>query len=360
MANFSIRPIFIHEFITGGGWADRELSPGLRAEARAMLQTVLDDFVCWGRFPVVTMQDARLGRAGLSADRVELVSPDKYFDLYTALLAESQAALIIAPETDGILYGLTARAEQRGVQVLGSASEAVAQAGDKLICYNLIRQAGLPTPPTRRVRFADAVAPLEGLYYPLIVKPVDGVGCEGVTLVTSPAEWPAACARLRTVTARPDLVAMEYLSGVHASVSLVASQHGSQPLSLNGQQIVIDNGYINYQGGCIPLAHHLSERAFAVAAQAVALIPGLRGYVGVDLVLTDKEAYLIEINPRLTTSYIGLRQVIDLNLAQAIWEACSCDQLPSSISIHAKVTFNKDGWVTRDERKTTWDADKRG
>ena len=34
-------------------------------------------------------------------------------------------------------------------------------------------------------------------------------------------------------------------------------------------------------------------------------MPGLRGYVGVDLVLTDSEAVVIEVNPRLTTAYLG-------------------------------------------------------
>ena len=35
-------------------------------------------------------------------------------------------------------------------------------------------------------------------------------------------------------------------------------------------------------------------------------VPGLKGYVGIDMVLSDDECYVIEINPRLTTSYLGL------------------------------------------------------
>ena len=51
-------------------------------------------------------------------------------------------------------------------------------------------------------------------------------------------------------------------------------------------------------------------------------MPGLQGYVGVDLVLGEETCWLIEINPRPTTSYVGLRRVIDLNMAAAIWHAC--------------------------------------
>jgi predicted ATP-grasp superfamily ATP-dependent carboligase len=71
-------------------------------------------------------------------------------------------------------------------------------------------------------------------------------------------------------------------------------------------------------------------------------LPGLQGYVGVDLVLTNQEAWLMEINPRLTTTYIGLRQVIQLNLAQAMWQACFEARLPDQVSIHGQVFFEKD------------------
>ena len=68
----------------------------------------------------------------------------------------------------------------------------------------------------------------------------------------------------------------------------------------------------------------------------------MRGYVGVDLILTQDEALLIEINPRLTTSYIGLRQVIDFNLAEAIWDARFRDNLPSQVRLIGHITFTKD------------------
>ena len=34
---------------------------------------------------------------------------------------------------------------------------------------------------------------------------------------------------------------------------------------------------------------------------------GLRGYVGVDVVLGQDKLYVVDVNPRLTTSYVGLR-----------------------------------------------------
>jgi predicted ATP-grasp superfamily ATP-dependent carboligase len=371
------KPIFVHEFVAGGGWAGEELPPGLLTEGYAMLQAVLADFRRWGRFPILTTLDARLShphpngrakrargakrRSGNRGARpawrlleepkgpegpkggVEIVGPGQHKDLYPALVAQSQAVLVIAPETAGILQRLTATVEGLGVPLLGSSSDAVAVAGDKLACYRRFRRAGLPTPATRHARFGqDPEAAVGDLRYPLVIKPVDGVGCEGVMPVHCAADLPSALARLQTVTGRDDFLVTEYVSGTPASVSLLVTSAGARPLTLNRQHITLTDGSFTYRGGTVPLEHPLGQRAFAVAVQAVSVIPGLRGYVGVDLVLTDDEAFVIEVNPRLTTSYIGIRQVVDLNLAEAIWLACVRDELPHRVTTHGQVTFTKD------------------
>jgi predicted ATP-grasp superfamily ATP-dependent carboligase len=337
------KPIFVHEFIAGGGWAGEELPPGLLAEGYAMLRAVLTDFQRWGRFPTLTTLDARLSHRHVPVDRVEIVEPGGDADLYPALVAVSQAVLIIAPETAGILKRLTATVETLGVQLLGSSSGAVETAGDKLACYWRFRQAGLPTPRTRHAHFDENPRLAAGdLRYPLVIKPVDGVGCEGVVPVNGAEDLPAALARMRSVTQRHDFLVTEYVPGTPASVSLFVTRTGTRPLTLNSQHIIVTDSNFAYRGGTVPLTHPLRQQAFAVAVQAVSLIPGLRGYVGVDLVLTDEEAFVIEINPRLTTSYIGIRQVIDLNLAEAIWLACVEGQLPPQVTPHGQVTFTRD------------------
>ncbi len=86
--------------------------------------------------------------------------------------------------------------------------------------------------------------------------------------------------------------------------------------------MISNDGHFHYLGGQLPIACHLEARAIALGRQAVDCIPGLRGYVGVDLILGDaadgSEDYAIEINPRLTTSYVGLRVLADFNIAQAM------------------------------------------
>lgn len=313
-----------------------------------MLWALLLDFRRWGAVRTLTALDARfeqripgLDRSTLPADSVVAVDSSSQVQVFTALLQRCDAVLIIAPETDGVLARLTSQAEAVGVPVLGSSAAAVAIAGDKAACARLFSNADLPTPLTRITTFGAASQVAAELGYPLVVKPQDGVSSAGVCLVESPAELPRALEILRQETAREPILLQSYLQGVHASVSLLVSAGRSLPLSLNRQYITPGRPF-QYLGGEIPLVHPVAGHAFELAQAALALLPGLQGYVGVDLLLTGSQAWLIEINPRLTTSYIGLRQVIQLNLAQAIWEACRQARLPASVSLSGKVDFTKD------------------
>lgn len=308
-----------------------------------MLRAVLVDFRRWARFPTITTLDSRLSHLCPPADRIEIVGPGNYERLFTSLVRESEAVLLIAPETEGLLATLSAAVERIGVPLLGSSSAAVAVAGDKLTCYQRFRQAGLPIPTSRAARFTEDVEAIaRELRFPLVGKPVDGAGCEGVVLMATKADLAPALMHLQRATEREDFLLVEYVAGTDASVSLLVADGVALPLSLNRQEIAISNNHFIYQGGSVPLEHPLQPRALAVAQQAVFLIPGLCGYVGVDLVLTEEEAMIMEVNPRLTTSYVALRQVIDLNLAQASWEASLARHLPERVTIVGQASFTKE------------------
>ncbi len=333
--------VLVHEYVTGGGWPLGEVPFDLAGEAAAMLRAVLADFSAWGAVCTVTTLDRRLDHFTLPAEDVVYVTPGQHASVFAALLDQRDAALSIAPETDGILARLSAIAEEANIPLLSSDSTAVAIASDKALCYDLFRRARLPTPFTRLVSFSTAQQVADRVGYPVVIKPVDGVGCEGVCLVREPVELAGALALLSQATSHDEIILQSFVAGAHASVSLLASREQSLPLSLNGQAIKVGSPFI-YQGGAVPLSHPMAARALTLAQSAVRLIPGLRGYVGVDLILTADEAMLIEINPRLTTSYVGLRQVIDLNLAAAIWDARFRDALPAKVRLFGQVIFTKD------------------
>jgi len=78
-----------------------------------------------------------------------------------------------------------------------------------------------------------------------------------------------------------------------------------------------------------------------VAEKLVKSVPNLRGYVGVDFVLTENEAVAIEVNPRLTTSYVGLGSVINFNPAQAMVNAVLNRELPTQVENCGCTVFSK-------------------
>jgi len=67
--------------------------------------------------------------------------------------------------------------------------------------------------------------------------------------------------------------------------------------------------------------------------------------VGVDLILTESEAVVIEVNPRLTTAYLGVRWAIDANTAALALDACA-GVLPSSVPVRRMVRFTTSGRVS--------------
>jgi predicted ATP-grasp superfamily ATP-dependent carboligase len=72
------------------------------------------------------------------------------------------------------------------------------------------------------------------------------------------------------------------------------------------------------------------------------------GYIGVDLVLGDDASgtgdRVIEINPRLTTSYVGLRAAARCNLVEAMWQL-AVGQSPSLEFDERPLRFWADGTI---------------
>ena len=125
-------------------------------------------------------------------------------------------------------------------------------------------------------------------------------------------------------------MAQELVRGVAASVSVYSTGSDALPVSLNQQNasLMPPESESSYDGGVVPLDSPIKEKAFSAAKKIVESIHGLRGYVGVDMVLTKDEPVVIEVNPRLTTSYVGLRMVSGFNPAQTLVDSVLERKLP--------------------------------
>jgi predicted ATP-grasp superfamily ATP-dependent carboligase len=267
------------------------------------------------------------------------------------LLARVDAAWLIAPETDRCLERLAARVERKGIALLGSGAAAIRVASDKARLARLLERHDVPYPRTRSLALKPAdrawklklKTVVDAVGYPMVTKPRRGAGCESVWLVRNDRELQKGVQAFRAAVGAERLVVQEYVPGLAASVSLLADGRRAVALAVNAQCVRAGRPFA-YQGGSTPLDHPLARHAASVAERACGAVAGLRGYVGVDVMLSDAGAVVIEINPRLTTAYLGVRRVVQGNVAELAIAACA-GVLPAPPVLRRSVRFSSDGRI---------------
>jgi predicted ATP-grasp superfamily ATP-dependent carboligase len=338
--------LLVFEFFSGGGFVRGEIS-SLLGEAYAMLRCAVEDFRKAG-FDVYTTLDHRIARFDipLKANHIEVVySSDS--PVFQELLSESDAAFLIAPETNGILYSLAKEAVKSGVELLSPLPSAIQLTTDKSKLLEIAKKLGLKVPKHRLLETTSSADKIEKIVseieYPVVFKVLDGAGSEGMSLVSKSKEIPPALEKIRSVSNRDMFLLEEFVNGVDASVSLISNGETAFPLSLNFQSMKMKSPFeeSKYEGGYVPLRHRLKESAFEATKTLVESIEGLQGYVGVDLILSEDEVTVLEVNPRLTTSYLGLRRVLRQNAARMISEAVTNKVLPSKVNLKGCAYFQK-------------------
>jgi len=216
---------------------------------------------------------------------------------------------VIAPESNGLLAHLLE--ELDGFHVCSN-HEVVRRISDKAVVMSELSKMGLKTPQTL-IYTPENQLELDDLKPPFIVKPRTGTGCDGLKLFKSLGELK------RFLSSRKrEFLIQEFVKGVPASVSLLTDGSRALPISLNRQFVSISRSM--YLGGYTPMKHKLLNKAFETAVKAVEAFRGLRGYIGVDVILSKNGVYVVEINPRLTVSYVGLSRSLSENPSNTIIE----------------------------------------
>lgn len=335
--------LLVFEYATAMGVLD----PTITMEGQAMLEGLINDFKDYDMEYLISKNspDNFIKDMG-DKNRIKSIEINENLSSWLDKnIGDYDICFPVAPEENLILYGLTQIIEENDVKNIGSASEAVLACSDKFETYNLLKN-DFPMINTCKVFFND-LRECSDVFNSgekmMVVKPADGVSCSGVHLVRSYEDLLKAVPLLKRVTSLPYFLLQDYVQGISASVSLLSTGNQTIPLSLNLQDIELNGSELNYNGGKVPFEHELSEKAKLTAETAVGSINGLVGYVGVDLVLDEvkQEVYLLEINPRLTTSYVALRRLLNFNLGEAILEAVD-DILPSEILLNGSISFYKE------------------
>ncbi|MEX2168696.1 MAG: ATP-grasp domain-containing protein [Pirellulales bacterium] len=304
--------IFVYEWVTGGGMVEHSVTSvgSLLQEGTTMVRSVAGDF---SRIPdtrVTVFRDVQLATLPVAGcDVIDIDSRGAHDEEFDRFVDSADATLLIAPEFDAVLTNLVSRAESRDARLISPGSEFVRIASDKQRTAERLAASGVPV-PTAVVLEPDDPLPRD-FPYPAVLKPIDGCGSQDIYVVATPFERPPPYAWPRRIE--------QYVPGLAASVAVLSGSAGLFPLAPCRQSLSND-GRLRYLGGSLPLASGLAKRACDLALLAVRALPTCTGFVGVDLVLGGNpeggEDVVIEINPRITTSYVGLRAVVEQNLAE--------------------------------------------
>ena len=114
-------------------------------------------------------------------------------------------------------------------------------------------------------------------------------------------------------------IIQDYIVGQDYSVSVFFTRHDFKLLTINKQLIRINqNGQMYLSGIMVNIKDDRYIKIISIISRIKNILPGLRGFVGIDLLINDKEIFIIEINPRLTTSFIGVYDTLGINIIDLI------------------------------------------
>lgn len=313
--------IFVYEFVTGGGMSGQPLPPSLVHEADLMVRSLLKDLAEIPGVECFTSRDPRLP----SISSVEILTPapeELPFDLYQRGLATADAAWPTAPETAFALERLGRLTQMADRVLLGTHPDTVRLTGSKLWTATHLAASNIPVVPTFST--SDQLFNIPGRW---VVKPDDGAGAEDTQVVSD-----AGAARALLQRKGDGYVAQPWIEGKAMSLSLLCADGQARLLACNRMRVSVVDGRVTLAGISVNAEAARAPLFSRLANEIAVAIPLLWGHVGVDLILTETGPVVLEVNPRLTTSYCGLRRALSHNPAAWVLDLLRSGQLPSTPS----------------------------
>jgi predicted ATP-grasp superfamily ATP-dependent carboligase len=256
-----------------------------------------------------------------------------------ACIRNADAVWPLAPESNGALESISKKVLQHNKILLGSTPDAVHLAGSKYRTSQALRAAGIAVVPTWR-----AQASLPNELHALVVKPDDGAGCSDTHIFSHPQaarEW---------IAAHPgnDYVLQPYISGRPCSLSLLCGNDDVFLLGCNDQRVAVSDNQFHYMGSTVNSIDDESGELERLARRVIDAIPGLWGYVGIDLIITEQGPVVLGVNPRMTTSHAGLHASIGANPAAMLFDMlrsghCGMPSAAKSRQVSVDVTDREPG-----------------
>ena len=305
-----MRSILVFEYITGGGLIGQALPLSLLTEGQLMLDALLHNLRQLPQLSLSVLLDGRAAYLVNSQGATAIIINDKnYLLTFTKLVLSHDAAWIIAPENDNILANLCAIVTDLHKTLLTSPRAAVALAADKLATYQRLKQYNIATVSTQLL--TEIGSDLDFLYHEWVIKPIDGVGCEQTFIIRN-------LPQLINLNLPADkFIIQPHIEGKKTSLSCLCNRG-------QGWLICINEQFFDTSADCYKLTaisvNSIDKTLYyqRLLTKIAHAFPQLWGYVGIDLIETKQAVFVLEINPRLTSSFAGIEQALGINIAEQV------------------------------------------
>lgn len=310
-----MKRLFLFEELTAMEFEPQCPIRALLPEGLSILKALISDFsklIDYDLFVFASLDVKQMLVAESFIDESKVIV-NAHENPFKGWVRKGDAVLILAPETDKILEKRTNQLIETGAENLGCSLNAIILAGDKYSIFKFFTLNHIPTPYT--LLLTDFLKN-PSLTFPLVLKPRYGAGAAHTYLIHSNSELEN---KIPQTDSSENWIVQNFVQGLPVSYCFTVVNSNLTPVISSCQHVECIGNQFVYHGGSCPLPYEFEKRALNLAQKSLANFQGLNGWVGVDLILGNStngiDDFVCEINPRLTTAYLGARQLLKLNPA---------------------------------------------
>ena len=273
-----MKKILIFEYITGGGLIENKLNYSLLNEANIILDSLIKEskntvhFFCDYRHKYKNNNNAIL----VYPNNKDIIFDSNFISKYDYFLP-------ICPEIDLILFNYVKKIRQKKITNIHiSDNKSLLIASDKLMLKEACNQFMIPNPDSYSSKSKNNK---------FITKDRYGCGCNNISIINDPLRKNSS-----------NMIHENYIPGKSYSANLYIKDSGYKLISINQQHISRKNTSLKLDSIDVNIYPSFNNMIYKFIDDILNVIPGLRGFIGFDFIFNNDKIFLIEINPRFTTS----------------------------------------------------------
>ena len=301
--------ILVFEYLHADADLFRQVDASMRGEGRSMLEGVLSDLSTIQNVAATVAcsepASAAFDSRGTPLCLISAEGPEATGLAIAEAASEFDAVIPIAPECQGMLLSTVRAVRAAHHTVVAPSDENITIGCDKWKTWEQLDAAGIPAVQTM---LPEQVATAGDW----LQKPRDGTGGGGIVPFQPGTN--------------PDVqsVVQPRLSGTSHSVSIIGTGDPDTPLILPAadQDISWESGEPRYRGGCVPSQVVTADESRRLAKMVARCLKHRIGYLNIDLFQSTAHGLqVMEVNPRISSTYVAYRHLAEFNLMEAMLAA---------------------------------------